>query len=369
MSHINFKEDPLKHYVRKNGWLKAAKQQKQVIRRRSKRIPLRYFTFCAVEAIDVFMLELEGILKRSKQTGHLEGVYFCERDPVDYTRISNLLGLKAQGFLGKFEKIVLFEDDDDTRGKTRNDGNFYPEEVDKKLLYKDAHQRLREAFPFDIINLDVCGAMFPPRKNIMNPLLKSIIQILDWQTNSKFPINNLECKQFTLFLTSHINSADRTNQKAIQQLTDLVIDNINTNPNFQGAFVNRYSHNQVQKLVSENFPEFICLAIPKLMIKRALLDFGWEVDHGETYLFHRDDRREDNEQYQIMHTTSVYKRISDSSEQLDVFKMEQYFQSVTQLVNDGIQWIDSIVENPNIKQELEEDLIQIVKFRDQRNNL
>lgn len=368
MNHINFEEDPLKHYVRKNGWLAAAKQQKKVIRSRSKKIPLRYFTFCAVGAIDVFMLELAGILKRSEKTGYLEGVYFCEEDPVDYTRITNLLGLEAQGFLGKFERIVLFKDDKDTIGKTRNDGNFYPPEVDKKLIYKDAHHRLREAFPFDIINLDVCGAMFPPRKNIMNPLLKSIIQILDWQTNSTFPINNLECKQFTLFLTSHINSADRTNQKAIQQLTDLLIDNINTNPDFQEAFVNRYSHNQVQKLVSENFPEFICLAIPKLMIKRALLDFGWEVDHGETYIFHRDDKWKDNKQYQIMHTISVYKRISNSSEQLDAFKMEQYFQSVTQLINDGIQWIDGIVENSNIKQELEEDLIQIVEFRDQHDN-
>ena len=62
MNHINFKEDTLKHYVRKNGWLTAAKEQKYAIRRRSKQIPLRYFTFCAVEAIDVFMLELEGIL-------------------------------------------------------------------------------------------------------------------------------------------------------------------------------------------------------------------------------------------------------------------------------------------------------------------
>ena len=56
----------------------------------------------------------------------------------------------------------------------------------EKLRYKDAHWRLREAFPFDIINLDVCGVMFPPREVAMTQLLKSIIQILEWQTRSKF---------------------------------------------------------------------------------------------------------------------------------------------------------------------------------------
>ena len=66
---INFETDSLKHYVRRYGWLTAAKQQKSAIGNRSKTIPLRYFTFCAAEAIDVFMLEnvkesLKGLNKQ-----------------------------------------------------------------------------------------------------------------------------------------------------------------------------------------------------------------------------------------------------------------------------------------------------------------
>ena len=126
------------------------------------------------------------------------------------------------------------------------DENFYPPEIRKKLRYKDAHRRLREAFPFDIINLDVCGVMFPPRKNIITPLLKSIIQILEWQTNSKFSTDDLECDQFTLFLTSHIDP-DLTNQKAIQQLADIVSENISTSMDFKSAFVKQHGHDEVKK--------------------------------------------------------------------------------------------------------------------------
>ena len=177
MMHINFEEDILKHFVRTHGWLAAAKNQKQAIKNRSKRIPLRYFTFCAAEAIDVCMLEREGILVRSEKDDHLQGVYFCEKDSQDYARISNFIGLQAQGFLGEFETIVLFEDDKDTLGKKNGDGNYYPSKIRKKLNFKDAHHRLRDAFPFDIINLDVFGVMFPARRGIITPLLDSITQI------------------------------------------------------------------------------------------------------------------------------------------------------------------------------------------------
>ena len=86
MNHINF-EPPLQIFPNitflRYGWLRAIQQQKQAIRKRSKRIPLqlRYFTFwhCAEDAIDVFMLEREEIHKRSEETGarfrYLEGVY------------------------------------------------------------------------------------------------------------------------------------------------------------------------------------------------------------------------------------------------------------------------------------------------------
>ena len=107
------------------------------------------------------MLVNEGILKKSEETGRLESVYFCEKNDEQFGIIADLIGSPEHGFQGPFEKIVLFEDDDETEGKTL-EGEFeeeqpYTSEVREKLQHKHDHFRLREAFPFDIINLDVCG--------------------------------------------------------------------------------------------------------------------------------------------------------------------------------------------------------------------
>ena len=190
MSNINFETDTLKHYVRRCGWLTAAKDQKHAISRRSKRIPLRYFTFCAAEAIDVFMLEREGILERSEETGRLEGVYFCEKDLDKFGIIANLIGSPEQGFRGPFEKIVLFEDDEETEGKTLEDDQPHTHEVREKLIYKDTHCRLRKAFPFDIINLDVCGGVnvFLTNRTVITPLLR--INFSDFRVADGIKISN-----------------------------------------------------------------------------------------------------------------------------------------------------------------------------------
>ncbi len=223
MTSVNYATDILKHYVRKHGWLPACRKQRSVVRP-SKTKPLRYFTFCAAEAIDVFMLEYFGILKRSDSTGRLESVFFCEKDEEAFGKIASLIGSPAQGFQGEFEKIVLFEDDNETRNRElyAEVEEPLPAHVRKKLRYKDAHHRLKQAFPFDVINLDVFGNMFPPRReHVIGPLLESIIRVLRWQTQSLSCVNaTRRNRQFVLLLTSSVD-AENTNETAVEQLKNL----------------------------------------------------------------------------------------------------------------------------------------------------
>lgn len=365
MTRIDYSTDVPKHYVRRNGWLSACQQQARTVKKRSKKIPLRYFTFCAADAIDVFMLEREGILKRSSETGRLEGVFFCEADEDAFGKIADLIGSPEQGFLGQFEKIVLFKDDRDTEGRDLygQEDEYYPEDVRKKLRYKDAHKRFKAEFPFDIINLDVFGIMFPPRRAVIAPLVESLIEILKWQTGSAFPNGKL-CKQFTLFLTSHIDHT-KTDQEAIRQLTNRVAENIDSNVNFRSAFLESYGHQEATRLARENFAEFFCLALPKFLIHLALFDLGWDVNYGPSYLYNREDIYVKGQYYQIMHSISAYIRVPDFRHRLDAPGTGMYTRAVTQLINDGVIWIDETVENPEISRELQTDLTSIVEFREQ----
>ena len=369
---INYETDLLKHYVRKHGWLTAAEHQKHVIKRRSKKIPLRYFTFCAVDAIDIFMLKRAEIFKGYEETEPLESVYFCEENFDDYGTIAELIGSSQRGFQGTFEDIVLFKDDEETTGKTIDDesesDDYYTPKLREKLRYKERHHRLREAFPFDIINLDLCGVIFPPKKEVIGRLLESIFKILEWQTKSKFPINERECNQFTLFLTAHV-SPDRTNQEAVQQLENRIGENLNMSERFKSAFIKRYGHDQVNQLVSEDFPEFFRVGLLKYIIHQTLSSqLGWTVTSSPTYLYNREDKWDKNNPYQIMHTISIYKRIPNIQKRLDEPSRSEYVKSVTDLVNDRIQWVDQIIDDPNVMRELVLDLKEIIEVRDQHYN-
>lgn len=365
MTGVDYAADVLKHYVRKHGWLPACQVQKSEVRPK-KTTPLRYFTFCAAEAIDVFLLECAGILKRSEDTSRLENVFFCEKDEEVFGKIAALIGSPAQGFQGEFEKIVLFEEDDDTRDRElfSEDDEPLPKELRRKLGLKDAHYRLRNAFPFDIINLDVFGNMFPPRRDdVVGPLLKSIIRLLTWQTDSLSKLDTRRHKQFTLFLTSLVD-AKNTNEKAVGQLINLVSKNIKMYSDFRTSFATRFGHEEANKLAEERFPEFFCLSLAKFIAQRTLLDLGWEIEFGPTYLYRRQDAREPGRQYQIMHCVAICKRIPGLEERLDDPRNQMYKSIATQLINDGAQEIDGVAEERKTVAELKEELNAIIEYRD-----
>jgi hypothetical protein len=368
MLGIDYKTDISKHYVRRNGWLPACRNQVLAIKRRLKKAPLRYFTFCAADAIDVFMLEREKIIQRHAITGRLEGVFFCERNEDDFGKIADLIGSPEQGFQGDFERIVLFEDDHETLGKElyNETEEAFTEALRKKLRHKDAHARLRREFPFDIINLDVCGVMFPPRRGVIAPLLRSVIQILKWQTEYQLP-NNQYSKQFTLFLTSHVDP-DQTDREAIEQLSGRLSDNISAHPEFRSAFANRYGHEVVGNLVDQKFAEFFCLSLPKYIIHYVLFELGWEASYGPIFLYNRPDRYT-QKNYQMMHSISTYKRIEKFGQRLDQPNVSQYVQAVTRIIESGMTWVEPQIEIVDIKTELETDLVSIVNFRDQSRGI
>jgi len=261
---LKYETDITKHYVRLFGWLPASNQRKSAV---GGRRPLRYFTFCAASAVDVFMLEREEVIRRNVDDGVLQETYYCELEPPDFRTIGELLRSSQQGFLGRFEDIILFEDVGDTVGKTNTDPG--PGKVTNALRdqldLKDKHQRLKAAFPFDIINLDATGTLLPPREPPKSKLIKAIERMLEWQRDRRLPNGDL-LDQFALFLTTRVVGIE-TSPEGISELVGLLQANVDSRPGFRGVWKDRLGKVTPAELAEQDFPRFFSMAIPKWLVE------------------------------------------------------------------------------------------------------
>ena len=279
---LNWDTDVVKHYVRRFGWLPAASAQ-FAASRNADRVP-KYFTFCASNALDVFLFLNEGVLSRDPETDVVLNTYFCEARADEFNRISQLIGAHEQGFLGEFHDMILFEDDSRTLGRSLSDtGQRFPREVRQRLNTKERHQKFTASIPFDVINLDVYGAFFPPAGGTTSPMVRSIRKLLELQSAAAETCDNFT--SFTLFLTAHVE-VGKVNDEAFEQLVKMVERNRDTYSGFADALKSRFGTTNVTQIADDDFYGFYCLGVPKVIIGEAF-DRGWSVDPKFSGLYQR----------------------------------------------------------------------------------
>src|SRR5690348_5788354 len=112
MGVFKFEDDPLKHYVRTQAWLPTCRKRLRQVRARAGNPTharrLRYFTFCAVGAIDVLMLDVAKIIRQSNNKEFDTVVFFDRGDLEVLETLKRTPG--AHGYPGDFVSTVLLED-------------------------------------------------------------------------------------------------------------------------------------------------------------------------------------------------------------------------------------------------------------------
>ena len=183
-----------------------------------------------------------------------------------------------------FQDIILFEDDDRTRGLDINDTERrFPIEVRKLLNVKERHQRFTASMPFDVINLDVYGAFFPPAGGATSPMVRSIRKLLDLQSAAADGCDNF--RSFTLFLTAHVEIG-KVNDQAFEKLVKMVEGNRDTHSGFAHALNSRFGTTDVLEIADDDFNGFYCLSLPKLIVRESF-DRGWGVEPKFSGLYTR----------------------------------------------------------------------------------
>lgn len=260
-----------KHCARFYGWLPASIEHKGQLGRK----PLKYFTLCAEQAIDIFMLESEGVLSRD-QNGRLPNVIICEKERRAVGKIFELVRppLEEAILVGELEKILLFHDTAETKGLSP-DEDVKDRRLRELLRFKRLSEQIKRYFPFDIINFDPYGNFLNPDLE-ENKLCQSFERILELQESTN---------TFLLFITTpifHIHpsfearlrSDFESNVSAYSEIHDALLISVDT---------------IVYDEVDEN--KRIALGFAKSVVISMAKSKGWECEHLGIYVYESPSRK------------------------------------------------------------------------------
>lgn len=274
---------PLKHYVRMEAWLPLCRRRLNELRAgkvASKVRRLRYFTFCATDAMDVLMLDVAKVIRPSKG-GRFDTVFFFTRsdEAVVDTRKS-VPG--STGFPGEFIDVVLCEDEGIAQRLLTEPVEAIAAalsdtvKVRKKLNRALVHRDLKDAFPFDVINLDLEGYLFRPSEAIPGRMINAFRQIFQWQ-QAKIPPKRLELVDtFGLMFTTKIGPQN-LGEDFRDMLRTALRQNLERDTTLPSLLEARTGQREADVLLGVDFEAFFRLAAPKI-IARTLLEEDWYVD-------------------------------------------------------------------------------------------
>ena len=241
--------DPLmattpKHYVRQMVWLPIAMERHAKINR-----PLTYFTLTTADLFDVRVLERAGIIAKTER-GY-PGVGFCEFNDKTYDDISRKLRWCRWSHKGLFEDMVR------------------------------QHPRFESDFDFDVINLDFILVPFPGEESPLEGTWGAIQRMLEVQWDHG--------RSFDLFLTFRGSRTD-TNPGALNSLANLLRENLSRGRGVD-EFMDRVGHLEPSKLLEEDYHQFLCMGLPKLLMGDAL-KLGYQVSRADVYSYPRQGSKE-----------------------------------------------------------------------------
>ena len=210
--------DPLKQYVRRYGWLKDIRNYIKRCREDNYTKPLKYLTLPGLNASDIGFLLNERVLERTED-GVLN-VAICDVENAD--KVANNLGPWG--------------------GVLASSSNLLHEELSSDNGVFDRY------FPFDVINMDLCNCLYPP-KNEDN--LKTL----------KWVFLKQQGRRFLLLLTTNPVGL------AADELEKVLIQNLR-HENFKKAYVERFGSDDPTACTQDR-TLFAQILFPKIIAKMA----------------------------------------------------------------------------------------------------
>ncbi len=369
---FEFEDCLLKHYVREHGWVPACKSRLAHIRSIGEPRRLRYFTFCAIGAVDVLLLDVKGIIRRS-QSGHFDTITFFDRssEAVDATtkRIPGAYGLP-----GDFVKIMnlplpMSRPEDSNGPVAEEEVPATNEEETEKNLELERQSGIRDQFwgrfPFDVINLDLEEFLFKAGEDVPGNVINAFRKVFQWQRNSFRDGNRLSpVDGFTLMLTTKIGPP-YMNPAHSEMLADVISNNLARDSSLSEALIDRGGFDNPEELLTNNFEIFFKISVPKL-IAALLLDEDWFIDPSHGVKIFEFERVATTHTYKMLHMVmEVSRQNPDRNHRAPATTHPSVTQAYQEVVRSIFATPENIVDNDSIDEnELQVSLDKVKSRRD-----
>jgi hypothetical protein len=366
---FKFENDLLKHHVRTMAWLPTCRRRLAIVRHNSrpgKQRKLRYFTFCAVGAIDVLMLDVAKIVTPSRSTHRFDTVFFFDKSQELVIETQKRIP-GAIGFPGDFIDVVLAEDPNENMIGPNQDALLPPQTLmDDHATRIDqlkiaTQQSFVRSFPFDVINLDLEEFLFKPNDPFPGKLVNAIRKIFDWQKRRLIipHIVNCEVESFSLMFTTQIGPPNLSEQY-LDLLHNTLQRNLDEDRSLSEELMQRSGTSDISVLQREKFDDFFKISMPKVLAAISM-EKDWYIDPITGISIFEFERPSQSGNYKMLHLVMDIKRQNPSLEhrapgQNCVEANDAYRNIVRQIIN---RREIVILEEQLNKEDLQNDLDRI----------
>jgi len=311
---FKYEDCPLKHHIRKEAWLPLCKNRKRLLRQgrtkaaRDRR--LHYFTFCAVGAIDVLMLDVEKVIRPSNDRFDTVCFFDVNEEYVNETQKS-IPG--AIGFPGDFVEIVCADDPEE--GNLIDDLAALTSATDAQDTLATRKQQACLAkrrqfilqFPFDVINFDLEGFLFQPNTPPPGRLMRAFRKVFEWQRRPlRIGTSQFTLDGFSLMLTTQIGPPNLP-QDYRDELRRYLEENLDNDAELRPLLLNRTGVDNPTTLSANYFEDFFRLSTPKALAN-VLMAEDWYVDPDTGISLYEIERAWEGGKYRMLHLLMDIKR-------------------------------------------------------------
>jgi len=279
------------------------------------------------------MLELAHVVKRSRE-GLFDTVVFFDRKAEDVAETKRRIP-GAIGIPGDFVKTVLRDDpvsdDELINSLTRKsdseaellsgqaalnapESQLDTSETREFQVVLAQHRDFIRCFPFDIMNFDLEQFLFRPREDVPGRLVNALRKVFEWQRDIPLVWEGRKelIETFSFMFTTRLGPSQLPEVKEyMDMLSGYLEGNVSTYVSLRDAFEVRTGTTNVESYRKNNFEDYFCLSVPKVIAAIAS-DADWYVNPKQGFRMFKFERGLPGDPYTMVHVVAEMQRKNPS---------------------------------------------------------